>query len=312
MVLPALIDETIGVLGTAYESLSVAKDYILEVATREEERFLRTLAQGERELDGALDGLGEGDVLDGQEAFTLHDTFGFPIELTTEIAAERGVTVDTAGFDSAMAAQRERARAAWKGGETAAREDAYRRILDVTGPTDFIGYETELGSGRILAILADGEQVDTVEKGREVEVFLDRTPFYAESGGQVGDIGTLTTPTGRIVVGDTQHAVQGLHGHRGVVERGSLAVGQEAEATIDSPRRDQIRKAHTGTHILYASLREVVGDHVRQAGSLNEAGRLRFDFAHYEGVDAETMAEVERLSNARVVANSAVQTRVCS
>jgi alanyl-tRNA synthetase len=310
LVMPALIDETITVLGPAYEDLAASKDYILEVATREEERFLRTLAQGERELESALEGLAEGDVLEGDEAFALHDTYGFPIELTTEIAAERGVTVDADGYEAAMADQKERARAAWKGGETAAREDAYRKVLDVTGLTEFTGYESELGTGRVLAMIADGEQVDSASEGMPVEVFLDRTPFYAESGGQVGDVGTIVTSTGTVTVKDTQHAVQGLHGHRGVVSKGTVAVGQEAEASIDSPRRDQIRRAHTGTHILYASLREVVGDHVRQAGSLNEAGRLRFDFSHYEGVDERTLAEVERIANERVVANSTVQTQV--
>ncbi|MEX1287906.1 MAG: alanine--tRNA ligase, partial [Acidimicrobiia bacterium] len=310
LVMPALIDETVAVLGEAYEDLAAAKDHVIEVATREEERFLRTLGQGERELEVALEGLSGGDTLSGDAAFTLHDTYGFPIELTTEIALERGVTVDLDGFEASMDAQRERARAAWKGGETAAREDAYRRILDVTGLTDFVGYDAELATGQVLAILADGEQVDAAERGREVEVFLDVSPFYAEAGGQVGDVGTITTPTGTIRVTDTQHAVQGLHGHRGVVTRGSVAVGQEAEAAIDSPRRDEIRKAHTGTHILYAALRDVVGDHVRQAGSLNEASRLRFDFSHHQGVDTETLGEVERIANEHVVANLPVHTDV--
>jgi alanyl-tRNA synthetase len=309
-VMPALVEETIRVLGPAYEDLAHGKDFVLEVAGREEERFARTLESGLRELDAELADLGTGDSLDGEAAFRLHDTFGFPIELTTEIAAGRGVSVDKAGFDEAMSAQRTRARAAWKGGETAAREDAYRRILDLVGPTDFLGYDHDLATGRVLSMLADGEAIEVAEKGREVEVFLDRTPFYAESGGQVGDVGTITTATGTIAVTDTQHAVQGLHGHRGVVASGTVLVGQDVEATIDSPRRDRIRKAHTGTHVLYASLRQVVGDHVRQAGSLNEAGRLRFDFSHHRGLDRETIDEVERLSNERVIANTPVTTQV--
>ncbi len=310
LVMPDLVDETITILGPGYEDLLVRKDYILEVATREEERFLRTLDQGERELETALEGHSDGSQLSGAEAFKLHDTFGFPIELTTEIAAGRGISVDKEEFDAEMAAQKERARAAWKGGETAAKEDAYRRLLDTIGPTDFLGYDQDLASAKVLALVSDGEQVDGAGEGTPVEVFLDRTPFYAESGGQVGDVGTLKTETGTIRISDTQHAVQGLHGHRGVVAKGSVTVGQVAEAVIDSPRRDQIRKAHTGTHILYAAIRNVVGDHVQQAGSLNEAGRLRFDFSHYEGLDAETMVEVERLANERVVSNVPVQTQV--
>lgn len=310
LIMPSLVEATIGVLGDAYPVLVEQRDFIHDVVTREEDRFRRTLESGLRLLDDALEGVGEGGELDGEVAFKLHDTYGFPIELTTEIISERGLSVDRDGFDRAMSEQRERARAAWKGGERAAEEEAYRRLSDAIGLTDFLGYGTDLTSSRVLAILREGEQVETAHEGEEVEVFLDRTPFYGESGGQVGDNGTLTGPTGSVAVADTQHALQGLHGHRGTVASGTLRVGQEVEATIDSIRRNEIRKAHTGTHILYSALRSVVGDHVKQAGSLNEASRFRFDFSHFSGLEADEIAEVERLANERVISNVEVETRV--
>ncbi len=310
LVLPALVEATIGVLGGGYPDLVEKKAFILDVVAREEEQFRRTLTAGQGLLDEAMVGLEQGDVLAGDVAFRLHDTFGFPIELTTEIAAEHGIAVDRVGFDDAMEVQRTRARAAWKGGEKAAEEDAYRRILDAVGLTEFVGYERDLAPGRVLAIIREGEQVESASEGQEVELFLDRTPFYGESGGQVGDSGTITADTAVVHIADTRHAVQGLHGHRGVVSSGTIRVGQEVEAVIDSLRRDQIRKAHTGTHILYSALRSVVGDHVKQAGSLNEASRLRFDFSHFSGLAHDEVAEIERVANERVISNAAVSTRV--
>jgi alanyl-tRNA synthetase len=222
------------------------------------------------------------------------------------------VEVDTEGFEAEMAEQRRRARAAWKGGDEVAAQDVYRSLLDVTGLTDFVGYEAEVADGLVLAMVAEGETVERAEAGREVELFLSRTPFYAESGGQVGDVGTIETETGSGAVLDTQHAIQGLHGHRLRVDSGHIAVGQQAHAVIDSPRREATRKSHTGTHVLHWALRDVLGDHAHQAGSLVEPGRLRFDFSHFSQVAPKELAEVEAEANERLIANDGVTTTITS
>ncbi|HEY4607315.1 MAG TPA: alanine--tRNA ligase [Acidimicrobiia bacterium] len=308
LVFPGLVGATVDAMGDWYSEIREKRDFITEVVTREEERFRRTLESGHQLLDAEL--AEDERVLTGSMAFKLHDTYGFPIELTREIAAERGVEVDTAGFEAEMAEQRKRARAAWKGGDRAAATDVYRSVLDVTGLTDFVGYETDTAEGQVLAIVADGETIDRANEGRDVELFLSRTPFYGESGGQIGDSGTVETETGRGVVLDTQHAIQGLHGHRLRVESGHIAVGQQARAVIDTPRRDAIRKSHTGTHVLHWALRDVLGDHARQAGSLVEPGRLRFDFSHFAQVAPAQPAEVEAEVNERLIENDRVTTTV--
>ena len=310
MVVPALVEATIEAMGDDYPNLVNKADFILEVATREEERFRHTLESGHQLLDTELaESQGR---LSGATAFRLHDTFGFPIELTAEIAAERGVEVDLAGFEEEMSVQRERARAAWKGGDAAVAELAYRQILHDHGLSDFLGYEHERTQSTILSILADGEPVERAEEGRMVEVFLDQTVFYGESGGQVGDTGVIETETGTLVVGDTKHAVQGLHGHRGRVDRGYITVAQPATSSIDSPRREAIRKSHTGTHVLHWGLRDVLGEHASQAGSLVDAGRIRFDFSHFSQMAPEELAAVESGVNERLVANHKVSTVVTS
>jgi alanyl-tRNA synthetase len=207
-----------------------------------------------------------------------------------------------------MESQRERARAAYKGADAAARADAYRTLLSGVESTEFIGYDREEGLGRILSMVSEGETIEKAEEGREVELFVDRTPFYAESGGQIGDSGTIVTPTGTMTVSDTQYAVPGLHGHRGTVTSGAIQLGQEADLTISHERRERIRKNHTGTHILHWALREVVGDHVHQAGSLVADDRLRFDFSHYHGMSVEELRDVELAANERVIENAAVLT----
>jgi alanyl-tRNA synthetase len=309
LVFPLLVEATVGVLGDWYRELAQRQDFITQVVTREEERFRRTLRSGHQLLDVELEREDE-NVLSGATVFKLHDTYGFPIELTREIAAERGVDVDTTGFETEMAGQRSRARAAWKGGDEAAAQDVYRSVLDVTGLTEFVGYEAEAADGLVLAIVSDGETVDRAEAGQEVEVFLSTTPFYGESGGQIGDTGTLDTETGSGVVVDTQHAIQGLHGHRLRVRSGHISVGQLARAVIDSPRREAIRKSHTGTHVLHWALRDVLGDHAGQAGSLVEPGRLRFDFSHFSQVAPRELAEVEAEVNRRLIENDPVTTTV--
>ncbi len=307
LITPDLVEATVTALGDAYPELVAQHDFISDVVRREESRFRRTLESGHNLLEEELAGVDEGGELAGTVAFKLHDTYGFPVELTQEITAERGVAVDMGAFHAAMEQQRERARAAWRGGEEAATADTYRRILDDVGPTQFTGYEVEAGAARLLAILREGEPVERAETGQEVELFLDRTPFYAEAGGQVGDTGFITTETGRLAVADTQAPLQGLHGHRAEVTAGFVQVGQEADLRIDSPRREGIRKSHTGTHILHWALRDVLGDHVKQAGSLVEAGRLRFDFSHYSPVAEEEFAEIERLANEKTIDNDGVR-----
>ena len=234
LVFPSLVDATVEVMGDWYTEVVERRDFINQVVVREEERFRRTLESGHQLLDAEL-AREDAPALSGATVFKLHDTFGFPVELTREIAAERGVEVDTQGFESEMAEQRRRARAAWKGGDEVAAQEVYRSVLDVTGLTEFVGYETDAAEGQVLAMVADGEPVERAEEGRQVEVFLSRTPFYAESGGQIGDTGLIETETGSAVVLDTKHALQGLHGHRVRVQSGYLAVGQDATATIDIP-----------------------------------------------------------------------------
>ncbi|MGH8916439.1 MAG: alanine--tRNA ligase [Acidimicrobiia bacterium] len=310
LVFPGLVEATIDAMGEWYDDLRVKRDFIVSVVTREEERFRRTLESGHQLLDAEL--ADDRSTLTGATAFKLHDTYGFPIELTQEIASERGVEVDTAGFEAEMSEQRKRARAAWKGGDAAAALDVYRSLLDVTGLTEFVGYETDTAEGQILSMVADGETVERADVGRQVELFLSRTPFYGESGGQIGDTGIIETATGRGVVVDTQHAIQGLHGHRLRVESGHLAVGQQATAMIDSPRRDAVRRSHTGTHVLHWALRDVLGEHASQAGSLVEPGRLRFDFSHFSQVAPQELAEIEAEVNERLIENDRVQTTVTS
>jgi alanyl-tRNA synthetase len=308
LIMPKLVDSTIAVMGEPYPVLGEKRDAIVEMVTREEEQFRRTLRSGHQLLDVELGQLEPGAMLSGETAFKLHDTFGFPRELTEEIVSERGFQVDLAEFNTMMDSQKRRARAAYKGGDAAAKADAYRTLLAGIDQTEFVGYDHEEGAGRILSIISEGETIEKAEQGRKVEVFLDRTPFYAESGGQVGDTGIITTPTGSVSVKDTQFAVPGLRGHRGVVITGTVQLGQETTLAIDHERRERIKKNHTGTHILHWALREVVGDHVHQAGSLVSDDRLRFDFSHYRGLAVEELRDVERSVNERVVENASVTT----
>jgi alanyl-tRNA synthetase len=296
LVTPALVTATVEVMGDGYPELRRNHDFIQSVIAREEERFRHTLRAGLALLDTEL----EKGALSGEVAFRLHDTHGFPIELTRELAAERGASVDLDGFELAMAQQRERARADAKGkatGELAAA--AYKELLESFGPTEFTGYAEYESHARVLAVLQGAD--------KELEIFLDRTPFYAEGGGQVGDTGVITTETGRALVLDTTAALPGLHRHRARITEGGITAGQDATATIDAERRDAIRRNHTGTHLLHWALREVLGTHVKQQGSLVAPDRLRFDFSHYEAVTPEELVRVEDLANARILADEKVR-----
>ncbi len=300
LVMPSLAETAIAVMGNAYPDVLKNKDFVLNVLTREEERFRQTLKTGLSILEDELEGQSEG--LTGSTAFLLHDTYGFPLELTEEIAGERGVAVDTQGFNQEMAQQRERAKAARKGkGADDDRLDGYRDVVEQFGITEFVGYTLDTTEARVLAVLPGSPTDD----GRDtVEIFLDRTPFYAEAGGQVGDTGTIVTADGAADVLDTTYALPGLRRHVAVVTSGSVVAGASATASIDVERRSAIRRNHTGTHILHHALRKVLGEHVKQAGSLVGPDRLRFDFSHYAAVTDDEIRRIEDIANAETLANS--------
>ncbi len=300
LVMPRLAEVAIDVMGNAYPDVVKNRDFVVNVMTKEEERFRQTLKNGLSILDGELES--DPKELSGSTAFLLHDTYGFPLELTQEIAGERDVTVDLAGFSADMAAQRERAKAAQKGAGEGVDLDAYRDIVDQFGVTEFVGYSSDLTESRVLAVIPVDSEADDVDGA--VDIFLDRTPFYAESGGQIGDTGVITTETGSAVVLDTTFALPNLRRHRARIESGSITPGQTATATIDADRRAAIRRNHTATHLLHHALRQVLGDHVKQAGSMVGPDRLRFDFSHYDAVTDEQILEIERLVNAETLANS--------
>ncbi len=296
MVMPPLVERCTAIMGGAYPELVEGHDRVLDMITREEAGFRRTLARGSVLLDSALDSLVDGGRLDGSVAFELHDTYGFPLEVTTEMAELRGFSVDMDGFDADMAAQRERSRAGGKRTGVAAGEttEAERALLAEEGPTAFTGREEDTSKATVLAVIGDA-------------VFLDRTPFYAESGGQVGDTGTITTSTGTVRVLDTTYALPGLHRHTFEVVEGALEPGQVAPASSDVARRAAIRRNHTGTHILHWALREILGDHVKQQGSWVGPDRLRFDFAHHGSVTPDEIRRIEDLANHEILANASVR-----
>ena len=297
-ILPELMTVAVEIMGGAYPNVRTRKDHILNVVRREEDQFRKTLERGSVRLDDEMAGLAAGERLSGDTAFELHDTFGFQLELTREIAAERGVDVDESRFEVLMAQQRDRARAA-RSDATAPEElsKRYRALLETQGPTRFVGYgETSVDDARVVAV---------VETEDGVEVFLDRTPFYAESGGQVGDTGELTTVTGKVAVRDTTYAIPGLVRHVGTIVSGTIQSGDTTSAHIDVASRDATRRNHTGTHLIHWALREVLGQHVKQAGSLVAPDRLRFDFSHYESVTPEQVSEIEDLVNTVVLTAAA-------
>ena len=300
LVCPSMVEAVVEVMGEAYPDLVHNADFVSGVAAREEERFRANLRSGMTLLEAEL---AAGPVIGGETAFKLHDTHGFPIELTREIAAGRGAALDDDGFALAMQRQREQSREAGrgKGGAGQGNLAAYREIVDQFGPTMFTGYTALEGRGRVLAVL-EGEEKGTVE------IFLDRTPFYAESGGQVGDTGTISTPTGRALVRGTTPALPGLHRHVAVVTDGHLTAAQEAEVAVDAGRRAAIRRNHTGTHLLHWALRQVLGQHVKQQGSLVAPDRLRFDFTHYAPVTRAEMDQIEDLVNAQILGDMEVVT----
>ncbi len=299
LVMPRLSETAIAVMANAYPDLLKNQDFITNVIGREEESFRHTLKNGLSILDTALED--DPNSLSGSTTFLLHDTYGFPLELTQEIASEREVEVDLDGFNVEMDAQRTRAKAAAKGAVDDATLGRYREIVDQFGTTEFVGYSQDDAEARVLAVL------DSDDDG-VVEIFLDRTPFYAESGGQIGDTGTIVTDTGAAEVLDTTYAIPNLRRHTAKVTAGTITTGQTARAAIDVERREKIRRNHTGTHLLHHALRVVLGEHVKQAGSWVGPDRLRFDFSHYEAVTPEQIAAIERIANEQTLTNRPTRT----
>jgi alanyl-tRNA synthetase len=303
LVMPRLADVAVDVMAKAYPDVARQRDFIVGVLGREEERFRQTLRNGLTMLESELSG--DARQLSGSTAFVLHDTYGFPLELTQEIAGERDIAVDVAGFETEMAAQRQRAKDARRKAGDDANLDAYRELVEQFGTTEFRGYTEDSVQARVVGVVpAIGSNGDDDQL---VEIFLDRTPFYAESGGQVGDRGTITTDTGTAAVLDTTFALPHLRRHRARIVDGVIEPGQVATAAIDVARRDATRRNHTATHLLHHALRQVLGEHVKQAGSLVAPDRLRFDFSHYEPVTAEQITEIERIVNAETLANTDVR-----
>ncbi|WPY95169.1 alanine--tRNA ligase [Limimaricola variabilis] len=302
---PALVNE----MGAAYPELGQARALIEETLRAEETRFRQTLERGLRLLDDELAGLPEGAALPGQAAFKLYDTYGFPLDLTQDALREKGRKVDTDGFDAAMAEQKAKARAAWAGSGEVADANHWYDLADQHGATEFLGYDTEAAEGQILAILDGADQLDKAEAGRKVQLVLNQTPFYGESGGQVGDTGTIRTESGLVRVSDCRR-IAGLFVHVGEVTEGNVSKGQGAELKVDHDRRTGIRANHSATHLLNEALRRALGEHVVQRGSLNAHDRLRFDFSHGAALTAEEIEKIEDEVNDMIRQNSPVETRV--
>jgi alanyl-tRNA synthetase len=306
---PALITE----MGQAYPELGRAQPLIQEVLEREETRFRQTLDKGLKLLDDATHDMTEGNSLPGETAFRLYDTYGFPYDLTEDALRARGIGVDRGGFDAAMAQQKAAARAAWKGSGAAADGELWFDIAEREGATEFTGYSSTGGEGRVVALVVDGKEVQTAEAGAEVIVLTNQTPFYGESGGQSGDAGHIGTAAGlSISVSNTSKPLGRLHAHHGRIETGRITVGETVHLQIDVERRDAIRANHSATHLLHAALRNRLGGHVTQKGSLVAEDRLRFDFSHPKPLTDEDIAAIEAEVNAEIRHNEPVVTRLMS
>lgn len=304
---PALVAE----MGAAYPELVRAQPLIEATLRQEETQFRKTLDKGLKLLDEATAAMAEGATLSGETAFRLYDTFGFPYDLTEDALRERGLTVDRAGFDAAMAEQKRAARAAWKGSGAKASDDLWFDIAEETGSTEFIGYSADVGEGEVVALVKDGARVDQATTGDTVAIIVNQTPFYAESGGQVGDTGTITSDAGlRAAVTETSKQLGRIFVHHALVESGAIKVGDAVRLQIDVARRAQIRANHSATHLLHEALRQRLGTHVAQKGSLVAPERLRFDVSHPVAMTAEELADAEVAVNAQIRGNGSVTTRL--
>ncbi|MCP3736318.1 alanine--tRNA ligase [Sphingomonas sp. RP10(2022)] len=304
---PALVAE----MGAAYPELVRAQPLIEATLRQEETQFRKTLDKGLKLLDEATAGMVEGATLAGETAFRLYDTFGFPYDLTEDALRERGLSVDRAGFDAAMAEQKRAARAAWKGSGAKASDDLWFDIAEQSGSTEFIGYSVDVGEAEVVALVKDGARVDSAAAGDTVAIIVNQTPFYAESGGQVGDSGTITTDGGlRAAVTETSKQLGRVFVHHAIVEAGGIKVGDAVKLQIDVARRAAIRANHSATHLLHEALRQRLGTHVAQKGSLVAPERLRFDVSHPVAMTAEELADAEVAVNAQIRGNGIVTTRL--
>ena len=302
---PALVHQ----MGAAYPELGQAQPLITETLEQEEKRFKQTLDRGLKLLDDELSNLPEDADLPGDAAFKLYDTYGFPLDLTQDALREKGRSVDTSGFDAAMEQQKAKARAAWSGSGETTDATVWFDVAEAAGPTDFLGYDTETAEGLIVALVVDGNQVETVPEGAEVQIALNQSPFYAESGGQVGDTGIIRTETGEAQVTDTRKTA-GVFVHLATVTKGSLSNGEAAILEVNHKRRSAIRANHSATHLLHEALRGALGDHVSQRGSLNAQDRLRFDFSHGKALSKSELTMIDQEVNAYIRQNSPVETRI--
>ena len=302
---PALVRQ----MGAAYPELGQAQPLITETLEQEEKRFKQTLDRGLKLLDDELSNLPEDADLPGGAAFKLYDTYGFPLDLTQDALREKGRSVDTSGFDAAMEQQKAKARAAWSGSGETTDATVWFDVAEAAGPTDFLGYDTETAEGLIVALVVDGNQVETVPEGAEVQIALNQSPFYAESGGQVGDTGIIRTETGEAQVTDTRKTA-GVFVHLATVTKGSLSNGEAAILEVNHKRRSAIRANHSATHLLHEALRGALGDHVSQRGSLNAQDRLRFDFSHGKALSKSELTMIDQEVNAYIRQNSPVETRI--
>jgi alanyl-tRNA synthetase len=303
---PTLVRE----MGQAYPELIRAEALITETLKLEETRFRKTLERGLAILDEETKALKRGDSLKGETAFTLYDTYGFPLDLTQDALKPRGIGVDVQGFNGAMARQRDKARASWAGSGEAATETVWFALRERLGATEFLGYETETAEGVVAALVRDGKEVDGLKAGESGAVMVNQTPFYGESGGQVGDIGLMTAEGVKFRVNDTQKKAGDLFVHYGTVEQGALKAGLAVALEVNHARRSAIRQNHSATHLLHEALRQVLGDHVAQKGSLVAPDRLRFDFSHPKPMTPEEIERVEDIANDIVLQNSPVTTRL--
>ncbi len=306
-IVPTLVRE----MGQAYPELVRGEAMITETVELEENRFLKTLGRGLQILADETRDLGEAGVLAGASAFKLYDTFGFPLDLTQDALRSRGITVDQAGFDAAMAAQKAEARKSWAGSGEAATDQVWYAVADQVGPTEFLGYETETAEGIVTALVKGGQQVQELAAGEEGFVVLNQPPFYGESGGQVGDSGSLSGDGVEAEVAETgKH--HGVFTHKVTVKSGKLAIGTPLALRVDHARRSAIRSNHSATHLLHEALRLVLGDHVAQKGSLVAPDRLRFDFVHTKAISPQELVEIEDIANEIVLQNTPVETRLMS
>lgn len=308
-VMHRLVPSLVTQMGAAYPELGQAQALIEETLLQEETRFKQTLDRGLKLLDDELDKISPEADLSGETAFKLYDTYGFPLDLTQDALREKGRAVDVSGFDAAMAEQKAKARAAWSGTGEAADAAIWFDIADKHGTTDFLGYDTETAEGQVLALVKDGAVTNTAAQGDTVQIVMNQTPFYAESGGQVGDSGMLTTDGVSVAISDTKK-VAGVFIHFGTVQEGTLKVGMGVALTVDHARRTAIRANHSATHLLHEALRRALGDHVAQRGSLNADDRLRFDFSHNKAVSADELARVNSEVNEFIRQNTPVETRI--